>query len=91
MATEVRRSRWQNLSMVPDSGSLVYWISKIKAPLSHHNGWADRFNHSDPSRHGELRHAFRKFRFVIQNVCLKVLYVQDDNSVICCICWSHVD
>ncbi len=38
MATEVRSSRWRNLSVVPDSGSLVYWISKIKVPLSHHKG-----------------------------------------------------
>jgi len=36
VAAEVRRSWWRNLSVMPDSGSLVYWISKIKVPLSHH-------------------------------------------------------
>jgi len=34
-AYEARRGRWPDLSMLPDSGRLVYWISKIKAPLSH--------------------------------------------------------
>ena len=38
VAAEVRRSRWRNLSEKPDSGSLVYWISKIKVPLSHRKG-----------------------------------------------------
>jgi hypothetical protein len=33
---EVRRSWWRNLSIEPDCGSLVYRISKIKVPLSHH-------------------------------------------------------
>jgi len=27
-----------NLSIMLDCGSLVYWISKIKVPLSHHKG-----------------------------------------------------
>jgi len=36
VATEERRSWWRNLSVMPDSGSLVYWILKIKGPLSHH-------------------------------------------------------
>ena len=57
MAAEARRSRWRNLFVMPDSGSLVYWISKIKVPLSHQNGRADRLRHSDPSRHGDPRHA----------------------------------
>ena len=50
--SDVRSSRWRNLFMLPDCGSLVYGISKIKVPLSHHKGRANRLRHSDPSRPG---------------------------------------